>query len=139
MSLMMLWRRLRRGDTHKLCSRWGVSRQLTAVPLRVSACCAGHLQHWSWLLSKSATFGWLFNARAESFEQNTVHSSAQRSRRFTGVRVRWDVRWLKSTRGGVGVEITVDIFIQTVRQAQPLGLQSQKIVVLILSQSCPNK
>ncbi len=37
----------------------------------VSSCCAGNLQPWSWVLSKSATFGWLFNARAASFEQNT--------------------------------------------------------------------
>ena len=43
-------------------------------------------------------------ARTASFERNTVHRSAQRSRRFTGARVRWGVGWLKSTRGGVSLE-----------------------------------
>jgi hypothetical protein len=35
----------------------------------------GNPQPWRWVLNKTATFGWLFNARAESFEQNTVHRS----------------------------------------------------------------
>ena len=29
------------------------------------------------VLSKTATFGWLFNARAASFERNTVHRCAR--------------------------------------------------------------
>ena len=39
--------------------------------------CAGNLQPWLWVLTKTATFGWLFNARAASFEQNTVHRCAR--------------------------------------------------------------
>ena len=38
----------------------------------------------------------LREARAASFDQNTVHRSAQRSRRFMGVGVWWGVSWLKS-------------------------------------------
>ena len=80
------------------CSRVFTLRQVGAP-----TSCEHHHVRMSLLICTStwilATFGWLFNARTASFEQNTVHRPAQRSRRFTGVRVRWGVGWLKSTRG----------------------------------------
>ena len=37
------------------------------------------------VLSKTATFGWLFNARAASFERNTVHRCARSPNQNHGV------------------------------------------------------
>ncbi len=80
MFLTKHWSRLRvvrRGGRQLRLRAWGVAG--------VSSCCAGNLQPWLWVLTKTATFGWLFNARAASFEQNTVHRCARSPNQNHGV------------------------------------------------------